>query len=94
MRTANRQTALKFVIIFITGLSVMLSEMNGSDDMADIVKKIPKLNEKIGKLKERIQTNTAEYEKLSEQKSLLCSTIPIKLTKQEPLIHIMVLEKE
>lgn len=54
MRTANRQTALKFVIIFIMGLSVMLSEMNGGDDMADIVKKIPKLNEKTGKLKERI----------------------------------------
>lgn len=39
--------------------------------MADIAKKIMKLDEKIGKLKERIQTDTAECEKLSEQKALL-----------------------
>ena len=39
--------------------------------MADIAKKISKLDEKIGKLKERIQTDTAECEKLSEQKALL-----------------------
>ncbi len=47
------------------------SEMNGGDDMADIAKKIAKLDEKIGKLRERIQTDTAECEKLSEQKALL-----------------------
>lgn len=39
--------------------------------MADIAKKITKLDEKIGKLRERIQTDTAECEKLSEQKVLL-----------------------
>ena len=39
--------------------------------MADIAKKLTKLDEKIGKLKERIQTDTAECEKLSEQKALL-----------------------
>ena len=39
--------------------------------MADIAKKIAKLDEKIGKLKERIKTDTAECEKLSEQKALL-----------------------
>ena len=39
--------------------------------MADIAKKISKLDEKIGKLKERIETDTAECEKLSEQKALL-----------------------
>lgn len=39
--------------------------------MADIAKKIVKLDEKIGRLKERIQTDTAECEKLSEQKALL-----------------------
>ena len=46
-------------------------EMNGGDDMADITKKITKLDEKIDKLKERIKTDTAECEKLSEQKALL-----------------------
>ena len=45
--------------------------MNVGDDMADIAKKITKLDEKIGKLKERIQSDTAECEKLSEQKALL-----------------------
>ena len=39
--------------------------------MADIAKKISKLDEKIGKLKERIESDTAECEKLSEQKALL-----------------------
>ena len=39
--------------------------------MADIAKKISKLDEKIGKLKERIKSDTAECEKLSEQKALL-----------------------
>ena len=39
--------------------------------MADIAKKITKLYEKIGKLKERIKSDTAECEKLSEQKALL-----------------------
>ena len=39
--------------------------------MADIAKKITKLDEKIGKLKERIKSDTAECEKLSEQKALL-----------------------
>ena len=47
------------------------SETNGGDDMADIAKKISKLDEKIGKLKERIKSDTAECEKLSEQKALL-----------------------
>ncbi len=47
------------------------SETNGGDDMADITKKITKLDEKIGKLKERIKADTAECEKLSEQKVLL-----------------------
>ena len=41
------------------------------DDMADIAKKLAKLDETIGKLKERIKTDTAECEKLSEQKALL-----------------------
>ena len=45
--------------------------MNGGDDMADIAKKLTKLDEKIGKLKERIKSDTAECEKLSEQKALL-----------------------
>ena len=45
--------------------------MNGGDDMADITKKITKLDEKIDKLKERIKSDTAECEKLSEQKALL-----------------------
>ena len=45
--------------------------MNGGDDMADIAKKISKLDEKIGKLKERIKSDTTECEKLSEQKALL-----------------------
>lgn len=51
----------------------MISEvqMIGGDDMADIAKKLTKLDEKIGKLKERIKTDTAECEKLSEQKALL-----------------------
>ena len=39
--------------------------------MADIAKKLAKLDEKIGKLKERIKSDTAECEKLSEQKALL-----------------------
>jgi hypothetical protein len=47
------------------------SETNGGDDMADIAKKITKLDEKIGKLKERIKSDTTECEKLSEQKALL-----------------------
>ena len=45
--------------------------MNGGDDMADIAKKITKLDDKISKLKERIKNDTAECEKLSEQKALL-----------------------
>lgn len=51
----------------------MISEVQtiGGDDMADIAKKIMKLDEKIGKLKERIKTDTAECEKLSEQKAML-----------------------
>ena len=51
----------------------MISEVQtiGGDDMADIAKKITKLDEKIGKLKERIKSDTAECEKLSEQKSEL-----------------------
>lgn len=39
--------------------------------MADIAKKIAKLDEKISKLKERIRNDTAECEKLCEQKALL-----------------------
>ena len=39
--------------------------------MTDIAKKITKLDEKIGKLKERIKSDTAECEKLTEQKALL-----------------------
>lgn len=39
--------------------------------MADIAKKIMKLDKKIGKLKERIKSDTAECEKLSEKKALL-----------------------
>lgn len=39
--------------------------------MADIANKISKLDEKISKLKERIKSDTAECEKLSEQKALL-----------------------
>ena len=46
-------------------------ETNGGDDMADIAKKITKLDEKISKLKERIQSDTAECEKLRKQKALL-----------------------
>ena len=51
----------------------MISEVHtiGGDDMADIAKKLTKLDEKIGKLKERIKSDTAECEKLSEQKALL-----------------------
>ena len=36
------------------------SETNGGDDMADIAKKITKLDEKIGKLKERIKSDADE----------------------------------
>lgn len=39
--------------------------------MADITKKLTKLDEKISKLKECIKSDTAECEKLSEQKALL-----------------------
>ncbi len=51
----------------------MISEVQkiGGDDMADTAKKLTKLDEKIKKLKERIKTDTAECEKLSEQKALL-----------------------
>lgn len=47
------------------------SETNGGDDMADIAKKITKLDDKISKLRERIKNDAAECEKLSEQKALL-----------------------
>ena len=70
MRTANRQSEALRAIIVSSGM-IPKSEMNGGDDMADIAKKISKLDEKIGKLKERIKTDTAECEKLSEQKALL-----------------------
>ena len=70
MRTANRQSAVLRAIILSSGI-LPKSETNGGDDMADIAKKITKLDEKIGKLKERIKTDTAECEKLSEQKALL-----------------------
>ncbi|EGC01934.1 hypothetical protein CUS_4312, partial [Ruminococcus albus 8] len=39
-------------IILSSGM-IPKSETNGGDDMADIAKKISKLDEKIGKLKER-----------------------------------------
>ena len=70
MRTANRQSEALRAIILSSGI-LPKSETNGGDDMADIAKKITKLDEKIGKLKERIQSDTAECEKLSEQKALL-----------------------
>ena len=70
MRTANRQSKALRAIILSSGIFPK-SETNGGDDMADIAKKISKLDEKIGKLKERIQSDTAECEKLSEQKALL-----------------------
>ena len=70
MRTANRQSKALRAVILSSGIFPK-SETNGGDDMADIAKKITKLDEKIGKLKERIKTDTAECEKLSEQKALL-----------------------
>ena len=70
MRTASRQNEALRAIILSSGIFPK-SETNSGDDMADIAKKITKLDEKIGKLKERIQTDTAECEKLSEQKALL-----------------------
>ena len=70
MRTANRQSKVLRAIILSSGIFPK-SETNGGDDMADIAKKISKLDEKIDKLKERIKTDTAECEKLSEQKALL-----------------------
>ena len=70
MRTANRQSEALRAIILSSGL-LPKSETNGGDDMADIAKKLAKLDEKIGKLKERIKTDMAECEKLSEQKALL-----------------------
>ena len=70
MRTANRQSKALRAIILSSGIFPK-SETNGGDDMADIAKKISKLDEKIGKLKERIKSDTAECEKLSEQKALL-----------------------
>ncbi len=39
--------------------------------MADIAKKVMKLDEQIAKLKKRIKADTAECEKLCEQKALL-----------------------
>ena len=70
MRTANRQSESLRAIILSSGIFPK-SETNGGDDMANIAKKISKLDEKIDKLKERIKTDTAECEKLSEQKALL-----------------------
>lgn len=70
MRTANGQSKVLRAIILSSGIFPK-SETNGGDDMADIAKKISKLDEKIGKLKERIKSDTAECEKLSEQKALL-----------------------
>ena len=70
MRTANRQSAVLRAIILSSGI-LPKSEMNGGDDMADLAKRITKLDEKISKLKERIKSDTAECEKLSEQKALL-----------------------
>ena len=70
MRTDNRQSKALRAKILSSGIFPK-SEMNGGDDMADMAKKISKLDEKIGKLKERIKIDTAECEKLSEQKALL-----------------------
>ena len=70
MRTASRQNEALRAIILSSDM-IPKSETNGGDDMADIAKKISKLDEKIGKLKDRIKTDTAECEKLSEQKALL-----------------------
>lgn len=70
MCTANRQSTVLRAIILSSGILPKI-ETNGGDDMADIAKKIMKLDNKIGKLKERIQNDTAECEKLSEQKALL-----------------------
>ena len=70
MRTASRQREALRAIILSSGM-IPKSETNGGDDMADIAKKIMKLDEKIDKLKERIKSDTAECEKLSEQKALL-----------------------
>ena len=67
MRTANRQSEALRAIILSSGM-IPKSETNGGDDMADIAKKLTKLDEKIGKLKERIKSDTAECEKLSEQR--------------------------
>ena len=70
VRITGRQTAVLRAII---GVWKLISEVHtiGGDDMAHIAKKLTKLDEKIGKLKERIKTDTAECEKLSEQKALL-----------------------
>lgn len=70
MRTANRQSKVLRAIILSSGILPKF-EMNGGDDMADIAKKIMKLDDKISKLRERIKSDTAECEKLSEQKALL-----------------------
>ena len=70
MRTANRQSAVLRTIILSSGI-LPKSETNNGDDMAYIAKKITKLDEKIGKLKERIKSDTTECEKLSEQKAML-----------------------
>ena len=61
MRTANRQSKALRAIILSSGM-IPKSETNGGDDMADIAKKISKLDEKISKLKERIKSDTAECE--------------------------------
>ena len=70
VRNTSRQSPLLHTII---GVWKLISEVHmiGGDEMADIAKKITKLDEKIGKLKERIKSDTAECEKLSEQKALL-----------------------
>ena len=47
IRTANRQSEALRAIILSSGM-IPKSEMNGGDDMADIAKKLTKLDEKIG----------------------------------------------
>ena len=70
VRNTSRQSPLLRAII---GVWKLISEVHtiGGDDMADIEKKLTKLDEKIDKLKERIKSDTAECEKLSEQKAML-----------------------
>lgn len=92
MRTANRQSAVLRTIILSSGI-LPKSETNNGDDMADIAKKISKLDEKIGKLKERIKSDTAECEKLSEQKALLMTLTRKKCSVRLRYLRRMILTR-